>query len=226
MSQDIQNMFDAIAPRYDCLNHLLSFRMDRRWRVEGVRYLAELPRVLDLCAGTLDLSIELVRQSPKTQIMAVDFSQEMLDHGQAKLGDEQSEKIHTQWADVMKLPFADNSFDGAMVAYGFRNVDDNEQALQEVARVVQPGGRFVILEFFRPARWWERLFAATYARTIIPLIGGLISGNRQAYEHLRNSIDGFHTITDYTALMERCGFEQVIAKRQWGPSTLITGVVS
>ncbi len=224
MTQEVQKMFSAIAPRYDRLNHLLSFQVDRWWRREAVQLLNGANRVIDLCAGTLDLSIQLAKQSPATRIDAVDFSQEMLNHGETKLDAALKDTIKTHCGDVQTLPFPDQSYDGAMVAYGMRNVDDNVTALQEVFRVLRPGGRMVILEFFRPEKWGAKLFHATYGRFVMPLLGGVVSGNRQAYAYLRDSIQGFQTVSAYQELIQACGFEDVTYKHQWGgASTLIQG---
>lgn len=226
MSQQVQQMFSEIAPRYDCLNHVLSFQFDKRWRRQGARCLTGRQQVLDLCAGTLDLSIELARQSPGTMITAVDFSQAMLDHGRRKLSVELASRIATHCADALSLPFADNQFDGAMVAYGMRNISSNEQALSELHRVLKPGSLFVTLEFFRPDHWWQRLFDNTYNHTIVPLVGTLLSGHTSAYRYLRDSIRNYYSVAEYAAVMKRCGFTAVQSKRQFGPSSLVTGVVT
>jgi len=224
MSEDVQKMFNAIAPRYDQLNHLLSFHVDHFWRQEGIRIVKNKNRVLDLCAGTLDLSIMLAKQSPQVAIDAVDFSSEMLSYGHEKLNSELQKRIHTYCYDVQHLSFQDNCFDGAMVAYGMRNVADNQKALTEVLRVLRPGSPLIILEFFKPTRWTSRFFHATYGRFVLPLLGGFISGNRQAYRYLRDSIQGFYTTADYTSLMSRCGFQNISVTPQWGGvSTLIQG---
>ncbi len=224
MGEEIQKMFSAIAPRYDLLNHLLSLQIDKRWRKQGIAKLAGRNRVLDLCAGTLDLSIQLAKTNPQAFIDAVDFSQEMLDHGATKLSGNLPGRIRTQCADVQKLPFADASFDAAMVAYGMRNVDDNEKALKEVLRVLKPGGRFIVLEFFKPDRFMAKAFHATYGRFVMPLLGGLVSGNRQAYKYLSESIQRYYLIDDYKQLMQDCGFRKVAYHHQMGgASTLIWG---
>lgn len=224
MSEDVQKMFGAIAPRYDRLNHLLSLGLDRFWRRQAVRRLATCKHVVDLCAGTLDLSIELAKQSPETQIDAIDFSQEMLDFGYEKLTGTIAKQIQTHCGDVLQLPFTDQSFDGAMVAYGLRNADDNQRALEEVLRVLRPGGRLVILEFFRPDRLTAKIFHATYGRTVVPVLGGLASGHWGAYKYLRDSVRAFHTVAEYQDIMSLCGFHNIQYKHQLGgASTLIYG---
>ena len=226
MSEQIQNMFSEIAPRYDCLNHVLSFQFDKRWRRQGARCLVGRQQVLDLCAGTLDFSIELAQQSPETKITAIDFSQAMLEHGRRKLSVDQADRIETLCADALSLPFEDKQFDGAMVAYGMRNVSNNEQTLNELRRVLKSGSLFVTLEFFRPDRWWQRAFDKTYNHTVVPLVGALLSGHTSAYRYLRDSIRNYYSVAEYVDLMKRCGFREVQCKRQFGPSSMITGVVA
>ncbi len=218
-------MFGAIAPRYDCLNHLLSFQFDRLWRREAIRLLEGKKRVLDLCAGTLDLSILLAKRSEATRVDSIDFSKEMLRCGEAKLDESIRNRVTPCCGDVQQLPYKDKSFNGAMVAYGMRNVDDNQRALTEVLRVLKPGSSLVILEFFKPTHLSAKLFHATYGRLVLPVLGGLVSGNLQAYRYLRDSIRGFYSTDDYASLMERCGFKDVSYKHQWGgASTLFVGV--
>lgn len=224
MSNQVQKIFSAIAPNYDQLNHLLSFQIDRLWRKEAIKLLQGKERVVDLCAGTLDLSISLAKHSPKTHIDAIDFSQEMLDCGISKLESDLKNRIQTHCADIKQLPLNNNTYDGAMVAYGMRNVDDNPRALTEILRVLKPGSKLVILEFFKPDRVTARLFHMTYGRFIVPLLGGMISRNLQAYRYLRDSIHSFYTADEYKSLLTRCGFQKVTFKHQVGcASTLIQG---
>jgi demethylmenaquinone methyltransferase / 2-methoxy-6-polyprenyl-1,4-benzoquinol methylase len=224
MSLEVQKLFNSIAPRYDLLNHVLSLRLDYQWRREAVRLLAGRSHVLDLCAGTLDLSIELHQISPDTTIDALDFSQEMLDQGELKLDVEQAKKITIHCADAEELPFDKRRFDGAMVAYGMRNIDDNERALAEIARVLRPGARLVVLEFFRPEQALLRLFHASYGRWVIPFLGGLISRNRAAYRYLRDSIQAYYSISEFANTMRQAGFQNIKHKKLWGgPSSIVCG---
>lgn len=227
VSERIQNMFSDIAPRYDFLNRALSFRLDGLWRRQAVRRLKQCERVIDLCAGTLDLSLALLKEAPRTSITAVDFSQNMLDRGKAKLRSDQEEKISLQCADVTSLPYPDKYFDGAMVAYGLRNVTDNRLCLREARRVLISGSPFVILEFFKPTTSLSRLFAATYGRFVVPIMGGLLSGNRSAYRYLRDSVHNYYSVDEFVALMEQSGFKDIQWQQQLGgPSFLVSGVAA
>src|SRR5690606_33560512 len=150
----VRRMFGAIAPRYDLLNHLLSLNIDRRWRRRTVDWLlADLEpdgTFLDACAGTLDLALELAgRRGFRGQVIASDFSLPMLERGRPKI---QTHAIRTACADALCLPFPDQTFDGATVGFGVRNLADLDAGLNELARVLRPGGRLVILEFTTPVR--------------------------------------------------------------------------
>lgn len=211
MSLQVSQMFTNIAPHYDKLNHWLSFGIDilwRRWAVSALLkdFGVKNPKALDICAGTLDLSISFLKQSPHSLVSSLDFSQAMLDHGQKKLLPNHQKQITTVCGDALNLPFENEQFDMAFCAYGMRNVDDNKKALEEIFRVLKPGGRVMILEFFRPQTLMARLFQATYGRYWLPFLGGLISGNKQAYIYLNQTICRYYPIQDYLQLMTSAGF--------------------
>lgn len=221
----MRELFSRIAPKYDLLNSLLSFSVDRQWRRQAVSPLTspQFARVLDLCAGTLSMSLELCRKNDTVQIDAVDFSEEMLNEGKKRIPFRCQNQIRPFCGDGLALPFKDRSFDGAMCAYGMRNIDDNPKALAELYRVIKPGGRLVILEFFRPDRWVSRLFHATYGHTLIPIIGRLVSRHKNAYKYLHDSVKEFYTSTEYRGLLHTQGFIKVdITLQSGGVSTLIT----
>lgn len=189
----VQAMFSSIAPRYDLLNHLLSFNIDRRWRTKAIAALdvgkAPAGTYLDLCAGTLDVAVELSRQRGFSgRVVGADFVEAMLRAGAPKaLG----RPVFGVTADALALPLADASCDGAIVAFGVRNLADLDAGLCEVARVVRPGGRFVILEFTTPPNAVVRAAYGFYSNTLLPFVGGWISGNRGAYRYLPESIAQF-----------------------------------
>jgi demethylmenaquinone methyltransferase/2-methoxy-6-polyprenyl-1,4-benzoquinol methylase len=204
-------MFDRIAPRYDLLNRLLSGGTDVRWRRRAVDLL-ELTgpsRVLDLCTGTADLLLEALRRDPRHRGVGVDLSHGMLVRGAAKLErDGAGPRGRLVGGDGERLPVRDGLFDGALVAFGIRNVGDVPAALREVLRALRPGGRFVVLEFSMP----EGLLGTAYRfyfRHVLPRVGGLVSGDGSAYAYLPASVARFPSPEAFGALMEDAGFRDV-----------------
>jgi demethylmenaquinone methyltransferase/2-methoxy-6-polyprenyl-1,4-benzoquinol methylase len=208
---EVRRMFGAIAPRYDLLNHLLSLNRDRAWRRRAVdRLLDGTPSdgvYLDACAGTFDLSVELAdRKTFSGTVLGFDFSYPMLDAGRAKLP---GRDIQPACADALRLPLRDASVDGAMVAFGVRNLADLDAGLREFARVIRPGGRLVILEFMTP-RWQPfRGLYLLYFRQVLPLIGRMISKHGSAYSYLPESVLQFPEPPELARRMERAGFSGV-----------------
>ena len=205
-------MFDGLAPRYDLLNRLLSAGIDRQWRRVCVDELAfQVPsRVLDVCTGTADLMVEFLRREPDHRAVGVDLSVEMLKRGRAKLvGHGYAARGRVGAGDAEHLPFADESFDGAMIAFGIRNVGNPLAALREIRRVLRPGAsRLVVLEFSMPAGLLGSLYRLYFGR-ILPRIGGWVSGNAGAYRYLPDSVAQFPAPADFGALMEEAGFSRV-----------------
>jgi ubiquinone/menaquinone biosynthesis methyltransferase len=158
--------------------------------------------VLDLCAGTLDLTEMLLAKGAKS-IVAVDFSEQMLQVGQAKL--KATDPVKCIVADARVLPLEDNSVDAILCAFGLRNVPEVEKAIAECARVLRPGGRLVVLDFFQPTTWFSRFLQGTYNRFVVPLVGGLVTGFKEAYRYLAGSIDAFMTRQEFQALLESNG---------------------
>jgi demethylmenaquinone methyltransferase/2-methoxy-6-polyprenyl-1,4-benzoquinol methylase len=205
----VRRMFSRIAPRYDLLNHVLSLNLDRRWRRLAVDRL-DWERVpagayLDLCAGTQDLAAELGnRRGFRGRVIAADFVQEMLREGRAK-----SARSVPCNADALALPFGGETFDGAMVGFGVRNLMDLDAGLREAARVLKPGARLVILEFTTP-RWQPlRGLYLFYFRRILPLIGRLVSKHRDAYSWLPASVLAFPEPAVLAERMRSAGLEGV-----------------
>jgi demethylmenaquinone methyltransferase/2-methoxy-6-polyprenyl-1,4-benzoquinol methylase len=200
MSRAVQKMFDGIAPTYDTLNRVLSLGIDQSWRRRAIDALGPIAgrRVLDVCAGTLDLSL-LARGAGAT-VIATDFSHAMLASGRGKA------PIPLVRADALALPFADASFDGVICGFGLRNLDDASSGLDEMRRVLKPGGRCVVLDFFRPRRTVTRAVQALYNQRVLPLVGGVISGDRSAYRYLAQSIESFATRVDVEGLCRAVGF--------------------
>ena len=214
----VRTVFEQIAPRYDLLNHLLSFNIDRLWRRRALRAL-DWQRVpdglfLDLCAGTLDVGAMLSAQRGfRGFIVGADFAVPMLQAGAGKAPESVLAPVA---ADAQQLPLADGSVQGATVAFGIRNVASLDAALGEVHRVLAPGGRFVILEFTTPRSRIVRTLYHLYFHRLLPAIGGLISGNRAAYEYLPRSVAHFPPEGELARRMTAAGFADV----RWESLTL------
>ena len=200
----VRHMFDQLAPKYDQANRVLSLGMDQGWRRKAIRALegSATGTVLDLCSGTLDLT-RMLLDAQANHVHAADFSQQMLDIGEAKLRAGESYTIHC--ADARALPFEDESMDGIICGFGLRNVPDLSVALSECSRVLRPGGRLVVLDFFQPVGFIPRLLQGTYNRIIVPVVGGFITGAGDAYRYLNESIDAFHTAEDFVAMLADVG---------------------
>lgn len=209
--QYVRQIFSEIAPRYDLLNHLLSLNIDRLWRRRAIRALnwQRSPRgtYLDLCAGTLDIGAVLARRPGFRGVtVGVDFAEPMLRAGRGKAP---AAMVAPVLADALALPLADASVAGAIVGFGIRNVADLDTALDEVYRVVAPGGRFVILEFTTPRVAVVRSVYHAYFHHVVPVIGSAVSGQRTAYWYLPQSVAHFPTAPELAARMTRAGFASV-----------------
>jgi demethylmenaquinone methyltransferase/2-methoxy-6-polyprenyl-1,4-benzoquinol methylase len=199
---EVEAMFDQLAPKYDRANRVLSLGLDQRWRRVAIDALGDAEVVLDLCAGTLDLSRMLIDRGTR-QVIAVDFSAEMLAVGQQKFAEH--EPIRTVRADARALPLDDASVDGIVCGFGLRNVPELHRAIAECARVLRPGGRLVVLDFFRPTSAVSRLLQGSYNRFLVPVAGGALTGFRAAYRYLQLSIDAFHSADEFVALLGEHG---------------------
>jgi ubiquinone/menaquinone biosynthesis methyltransferase len=199
-------MFERIAPTYDLLNRVLSAGSDRRWRARAVAELKTAPAgpVLDLCAGTMDLSALVAAERPHDRLVAVDFSPAMLEAGSRK-----APRAQVVVADAQSLPFEKGTFTAVICGFGMRNLADVSRGVREVSRVLRPGGVFVTLELFRPVRAVSRVFHQAYASVILPMLGGVVSGDRGAYDYLARSMTGFLSRAEYEELLRRCGFARV-----------------
>jgi ubiquinone/menaquinone biosynthesis methyltransferase len=206
---DVRAMFDRIAGRYDVANRVMSVGFDVRWRRRAMRRLldglAARPWVLDLGAGTLDGAVEILRQRPDAHVVAADFARTMLAAGRRKPG---AAAVALHAADGHRLPYRDGAFAAAFSGFCVRNLRDLGAGLSELRRVIRPGGRLVILEFFRPARprpFWDGLWTGR----LLPLLGWAIGGDRAAYRYLPDSIQRFDTRADFEAKLRTAGFADV-----------------
>ena len=208
----VRQMFARVAPRYDLANHLLSFNLDRYWRAHTVKRVEAVlkrpdARVLDLCCGTGDLLLALARRSSGVA-MGADFCHPMLVAAEKKIAQRNAHAAAFE-ADALRLPLRDHSLDLVTMAFGFRNLANYEAGLEEIGRVLRPGGLLAILEFSQPP---NPAFAALYnfySRRVLPWIGGAISGSREAYAYLPESVRKFPNASDLAGRMHAAGFAEV-----------------
>lgn len=201
-------MFDQIAGSYDFLNHLLSLNIDKGWRRKAIGTLASVKprRILDVATGTADMAIGAVRLGPD-HITGVDVSEGMLEIGRKKIRDRGlSNHITLIQAACESLPFEGSSFDAALVAFGVRNFKDPHMGLNEIFRVLRPGGKLAVLEFSLPRRKWLRAVYRFYFHLIVPAIGRLFSRDLSAYRYLPDSVEAFPKGDDFVALLNDSGF--------------------
>jgi ubiquinone/menaquinone biosynthesis methyltransferase len=205
-TQATQGMFDHIAPRYDLLNRILSGGLDQRWRRRVVAEVVGAPPGprLDLCAGTLDLAALLCAAFPAERVVAVDLATQMMARGLHK-----APRAETLQADVCDLPLDNASFGAAVCGFGVRNVASPEAFAHEVKRVLVPGGRLVVLEAFRPARRLATFLHRAYVGRVFPMLGAILSRDRDAYEYFVRSVRGFMTRAALEDLLRTAGFRSV-----------------
>jgi demethylmenaquinone methyltransferase / 2-methoxy-6-polyprenyl-1,4-benzoquinol methylase len=207
----VKSKFSAISRRYDLLNSVLSFQVDRYWRWVVAGELREFPAgsVLDLCAGTLPLALELARRAPERTVLAVDFCEEMLRAGLPALAHDRRQRIQPVCGDGEQIPLRSESVWGVTVAFGVRNLARTEQGLAEMYRVLKPGGKLLILEFSRPRNPLIKPLYNLYLNRILPRIAGAVSGDQDAYEYLASSIAAFYEPAELAGMMRSAGFARV-----------------
>jgi demethylmenaquinone methyltransferase/2-methoxy-6-polyprenyl-1,4-benzoquinol methylase len=208
--ESVRVMFDDISPKYDFLNHLLSFGIDRLWRKKLVRMLGERKpvKILDVATGTGDLAIAISSLKPQ-KIVGIDISEKMLEIGRQKLTEKGLNQIITlQRADAEKIPFSDNSFGAITVAFGVRNYENLEMGLTEMRRVLSPGGVMLILEFSHPESFPMKQLYAIYSRYVIPVMGRLISGSSSAYTYLPQSVAAFPSGKAFLEILDKLGMKK------------------
>ncbi len=205
----VREMFAQIAPRYDAANRVLTAGLDERWRRRAIALLTPPSggRVLDLCCGTGDVVLHLLRSDPTLDVTGVDFCAPMLEAARRRALRAGRSSATFVEGDVTQLPFAENSFDGATMGFSLRNVVDLDGVLREVLRVLRPGARFVNLDVSKPKNaLWRRCFGL-YFYGVVPLVGGIVGGSRQAYAYLPSSLTHHPDATHLRERFERAGFE-------------------
>ena len=221
----VEAMFDEIAPRYDLLNRVLSFGIDVWWRKRAVRFLGEAltgspTRLLDVATGTADLAIEALSLNPG-KVIGVDISAGMLDLGRVKIEEKGlGDRLELVQADSAALPFDDDEFDGALVAFGVRNFEDLQGGLADIHRVLRPGAPLVVLEFSHPRAFPVKQAYEVYSKHVLPRIGRTISKSDEAYTYLPESVAAFPDGEAFLGEMQTAGFAETVAK------PLTFGVVS
>jgi demethylmenaquinone methyltransferase/2-methoxy-6-polyprenyl-1,4-benzoquinol methylase len=226
---DTGSMFDSIASRYDLLNHLLSFGIDRWWRRKAIRAISKInphpSKILDVATGTGDLAIASLKLNPH-HITGIDISGKMLEAGKEKLKKrELHDRIDMVECNSEKILFPDRSFDVAMVAFGVRNFTDPLKGLSEMFRVLRPGGLIMVLEFSRPVRTPFKQLFNFYFIKILPLIGKVISKSDYAYKYLPESVMQFPVNKQFIKLLEEAGFKSVKQKNlTGGVASIYTGL--
>jgi demethylmenaquinone methyltransferase/2-methoxy-6-polyprenyl-1,4-benzoquinol methylase len=225
--EKIQTMFGVIAPRYDFLNRLLSFGIDRRWRTKAVRLLKyrEGSRILDVATGTGDVALEIALQTPESvKITGADFCKEMVDLGAAKVAaSPYADRIDLRVAPCEDLPFANDTFDSITIAFGIRNVVDRKLGLAEMWRVLRPGGRMIILEFSTPRSQLFRQLYYFYFRRLLPVVGGLFS-RYNAYKYLPDSVLEFPSQGEFSNMIADTGFRNIhLHELTFGIATIYVG---
>lgn len=208
-AQYVQSMFTKIAHRYDLMNRLMTGGQDVRWRKEVIKLAGMRPHasLLDLGTGTGDIAREALTQFPKAQVTAADFTLEMMRVGK------KNGHLNFSSADALNLPFKDKTFDAIVSGFLMRNVTDVQQALKEQHRALKPGGRIVILDTTRPKKNLLSPFIKFHMHVIIPIVGGMLSGMRDAYKYLPDTTENFLTAEELSVRMLAVGFKKVNFKR-------------
>ena len=208
----VSRMFNRIAPYYDFLNHFLSLGIDKYWRKRAISLLGpeEIPNILDIATGTADVALALNRYYPKSTIIGLDISVEMLSIGRKKISDKGlTPKITLLEGDSENLPFDEGSFDAITVAFGVRNFENLDKGIKEMHRVLKKGGKIVVLEFSQPSFFLFKIVFNFYFKYILPLIGRLTSKDPRAYQYLYESVQAFPSGEKFLDVLGKNGFKPI-----------------
>lgn len=212
--EQVAEMFNNISHRYDFLNHFLSLGIDILWRKKAIRLLKQdqPKQILDIATGTGDFAIEALALKPE-KVIGVDISAGMLEHGKQKMKRKGIDHIiDMQMGDSEKLLFESNTFDAVIVSFGVRNFENLEKGLSDMFRVLKPGGKTVIIEFSRPRRFPMKQLYNFYFKSILPIIGKLISKDQSAYTYLPESVEAFPDGDDFLTILKKVGFKSTECK--------------
>jgi demethylmenaquinone methyltransferase/2-methoxy-6-polyprenyl-1,4-benzoquinol methylase len=216
--EQVEEMFDNIAPTYDRLNHIMSLNIDRVWRRRVMRIVrrAKAQKIMDVATGTADLAIAMAKRIDNTQILGIDLSEEMLAVARRKvekLG--LNERITLEKGDAENLSMVSNeSIDAATVAFGVRNFENIERGISEIYRTIKPGGKLIVLEFSMPKNSIVRWIYRQYAHRLLPRIGGMISKDKEAYTYLPDSVEEFPAPERFAQILKAAGFKSVKLRSQ------------
>lgn len=216
--EQVEQMFDNIAPTYDRLNHILSFNIDKLWRRRVVRILRKSnpDMVMDMATGTGDLAIAMAHRIKDVRILGIDLSEEMLAVARQKIESEGvSDRIEVKKGDAENLTFVDSeTMDAATVAFGVRNFENLEKGLTEIYRTLRTGGKLIVLEFSIPRNPLVRWVYAQYSHRLLPRIGAMLSKDRQAYDYLPDSVEEFPSPERFAEILRGVGFSDIKARSQ------------
>jgi len=225
--EQVADMFNQIAYRYDFLNHFLSGGIDKGWRKKAIRELVPLHpnTILDVATGTADMPIMMLKYLSPNQVIGIDISEGMLDLGKRKIVKAGlQESVRLQQGDAEAIAFPDAYFDGITVAFGVRNFQNLESGLAEMYRVLKPGGKLVILEFSRPEKGFFLPLYKIYLQYIAPHIGRMFSGNGKAYQYLNDSVNAFPEGKAFTRILSQAGYANIHSRKlSMGICSIYTG---
>lgn len=224
--EQVAEMFDNISPKYDFLNHFLSFGIDIRWRKKAVKLLKtyQPKMILDVATGTGDFAIEALKANPE-KIIGVDISKGMLEIGKEKIVKKGlEEKIELHLGDSEKLPFQDNLFDAVIVSFGVRNFENLEKGIGDIYRVLKPNGVVIILEFSKPRKFPFKQTYNFYFKYILPLLGRMVSKDKSAYTYLPESVQTFPDGDNFIQVLNKIGFKETKCRTlTFGVSSIYSG---